>query len=271
MATDDFSLKVWRLHPDGCPISPADRTLRGTANEVGSRFCGPFTHANRAGWWLFSPVDLDVTWRGGREFDCEMKSTYSNADGRLITFLADGEAGVSPATWLTDERGGRTKFTWGLVEPGVVQIWTGCIFETPPGWGLQVRSPINCGDPSIRVMEAVLETDWLHYDIWLNVAFQRRNETVQFRRDGWPPLAQLVPLPRESYDAGWTVSEELLNRNTPEGERVFKYFLHYNEMKFARNGKQARQHGSNATKDSTIYYRERQRARRGTEGPDFPD
>jgi hypothetical protein len=236
--------------------------LRGTAHKGAARFCGPFTHANKAGWWLFPPVDVDITWRGGSEFDYELLTPYSNADYHLIRFLLDDSDGATPEKWISEE--GRTKFSWGLVEEGVVQIWTGCIFQTPPGWGLHLRSPINCAPSGFHVMEAVLETDWLQYDIWLNLAFHREGERISLRREAWPPVAQLVPIRREAYAEEWGLEEETLNRHTPEADRVFRYYVEYNEKKFARGGRQPlSRNDPSLTKDSTTYYRERRRLREG--------
>jgi hypothetical protein len=257
MSSEELSLKVWRLHPQGSPIAPADRTLRGTANKAATRFCGPFTHANRAGWWLFPPVDVDITWLGGTDFDHEVLTEYEDADSHLMHFLLDGSDGASPEKWLP-----RTKFTWGLVEPGVVQIWTGCIFQTPPGWGLHIRSPINCAPRGFHVMEAMLETDWLQYDIWMNLAFHNEGERVSLRRDAWPPIAQLVPVRRESYAEDWGFDEETLHRRSAEANRVFEYYVEYNEKKFARGGKHRLvREDPTLTKESTTYYRERRRLR----------
>ena len=61
------------------------------------------------------------------------------------------------------------------------------LFETPPGWGLQLRSPINMRTPGFHVMEAMLETDWLQQDIWLNLVFHREGEKIELRREQWPP------------------------------------------------------------------------------------
>src|SRR5690348_4713172 len=47
LPVNDRNLKVWRLHPQSCPIVPAEKTLHGTANRAAVRWCGPFTHANR--------------------------------------------------------------------------------------------------------------------------------------------------------------------------------------------------------------------------------
>lgn len=255
---EGLGLKVWRLHPDGCRIVPADRSLMGTAHPGATRYCGPFTHANKAGWWVSSPVDIDITWHGGTEFEHELLTPYSNADLRLINFLIDEADGVSQRNWLSPE--GRTKFTWGEVQPGVVQIWTGCVFQTPPGWGLQIRSPINCAPRGYHIMEAMLETDWLHYDIWMNLVFHNEGDRVSLRRDQWPPIAQLVPVRRESYETKWTIEEELVNRKTDEANRVFEYYIQYNEKKFSRGGRQRRSsEDPTVMKDSTTYYRERRR------------
>lgn len=273
MATEEFILNVWRLHPHGCPIIPAEKTLKGSANQAGVRRCGPFTNANKAGWWMFPPVDIDIVWRGGKDFEWELLTPYADDDYQLIRFLVDDAAEARVHAWLPE--GGRTKFTWGLVEKGVVQIWTGCMFETPPGWGLHIRSPINFPPRACHVMEAVLETDWLQYDIWLNVIFDQRDQLVQLRREEWPPIAQIIPVRHESYDASWQMAEQLVNRNSPEASRVFDYFVEYNRKKFAGSGRDpASRTDPPVLKDSSTYYKERKRLlgspqignRRGSKG-----
>lgn len=256
MANEDFALKVWRMHPDACRLESAEKTLHGTAHRGAVRFCGPFTNANKGGWWVFPPVDVDITWHGGADFEHELLTPFENVDRDLVWFLTDEEDREHAAHWLGRE--GRTKFTWGLVEEGVVQLWTGCIFETPPGWGLHVRSPVNMPPRAFHVMEAVLETDWLQYDIWLNLAFDRVGEKAEIRREGWPPIAQLVPVRRESYDARWSMSDEMINRNSEDGERVFRFWLDYNRKKFAGTGTDPIPE-TDAAKDSTTYYKERKR------------
>jgi hypothetical protein len=258
LAPSPRRLKVWRLHPSGCRILPAEKTLDGTANRAGVRWCGPFTNANKSGWWVFPPVDIDIVWRGGSDFEYELLSDYSDADFHLIRFLIGEDEDVAVDRWLPPE--GRTKFTWGLVEEGVVQIWTGCMFQTSPGWGLHIRSPINFPPRPFHVMEAVLETDWLRYDVWLNIVFDRPHEPVEIRRDQWPPIAQLVPVPRESYDGRWQVDDELVNRNSTEANDAFEFFLQYNRKKFAGVGKDpASPDDPDVTKDSATYYKERKR------------
>jgi hypothetical protein len=254
-------LKVWRLHPSSCRIVSAEKTLHGTAHRGGVRWCGPFTNANKAGWWIFPPVDVDITWKGGRDFDYEVLTPYSDADSHLIRFLIRADEEVDVDRWLPDE--GRTKFTWGLLEDGVVQIWTGCMFQTPPSWGLHIRSPINFPPQPFRVMEAVLETDWLRYDIWLNIVFDRENEVARLRSGEWPPIAQIVPVPRETYDGRWRTEDELVHRRTPEANEAFEFFLQYNQKKFAASGTDPlTRDDPSLTKDSATYYKERKRVLR---------
>ena len=254
------TLRVWRLHPSSCPIVRAEKTLNGAAPRAAVRWCGPFTNANRAGWWVFPPVDVDIVWKGGSDFEYDVLTPFSDADYHLVRFLLrdDERADLDLDSWLPE--GGRTKFSWSLVDEGVVQIWTGCMFETPPGWGLHILSPINFAPQPFHVMEAVLETDWLRYDIWLNIVFDRENEVARLRRDQWPPIAQLVPVPRETYDAQWQAEQELVHRNTPEANEAFEFFLQYNQKKFAGDGRDPRSSDdSSPTKDSATYYKERKR------------
>jgi hypothetical protein len=151
-----------------------------------------------------------------------------------------------------------------MVDTGTIQVWTGCIFQTPPGWGLQIRSPINFPPRACHIMEAVLETDWLYYDIWLNIVFDRPGELVQFRRDEWPPIAQLVPVRREGYDARWGYEEQTVNRNTQEASEVFEYFVEYNQKKFAGTGTAPIPNSTpQGYKDQSTYYKERKRLLKG--------
>jgi hypothetical protein len=48
-----FYLRIWRLHPQGVDVCPAEKTLRGGASSAALRWCGPFAHANAYGFWVF--------------------------------------------------------------------------------------------------------------------------------------------------------------------------------------------------------------------------
>lgn len=66
-------------------------------------------------------------------------------------------------------------------------------------------------------MEGIIETDWMQYDIWLNLVFDEKETKISLRRDQPFPLAQITPISREAYDSDWSVSDQMINRDTEEG------------------------------------------------------
>ena len=266
MATSGNKLKVWNLHPKAARVIKAERTLNGTGHPGALKLCGPYTYANQSGFWLFPAVDVDIMWKGGKEFEVRYHEEFDDSDFHLLRKLVLPQDTFSDGMWSL-QGVGRNKFTFGMVEDGVVQMWTGNIFETPPGWCLHIRSPVNWPPRSCYVMEGVLETDFMQQDIWTNIVFTRPGEWVEFRKDGWPPLAQLQVIRREGFTEKWEVFNEMVNRDTPEASRVFEYWVNFNEQKFARGGKQAVLPDMSRTKDGTTFYKEKARCLGGAMEP----
>lgn len=240
-----MELKIWRIHPQGITIIPAEKTLAGTANPSGVKFCGPFTNANKYGFWVLPPVDIDLIWRNSGEIEHKVLSEWNDTEIPIVKNLLKSE---DPETFkeFTDSFGGRVKIDCGRVEPNIVQIWTGVMLQTSPGWGLLVRSPINMNmDAPYRIQEGIIETDWLKYDIWINVAIQRKEEIVKLRRNMC--FAQFVPVPRQAYDENWNISQEMINRNSQEAEESYKGWVNYNYDKWIKKNK----------KDSATYIKTR--------------
>lgn len=261
-----MDLKVWRLHPEGCRIAKAEKTVFGTANKAATKWCAPYSQANSLGWHLWPPSDVDIMWKGPKTFEYRHISEYSDYDYHFVRGMLKSTDNADPDKWCIP--GGRTKFTWGAADDDVVQIWTGIILQTPPGWCLQIRSPINCELPHrfynlgaiCSVQEGILETDWMQYDLWINLKFHVRNKWVYLRRVQQFPIAQIVPVKRETMGE-WSIQESAVNRETPEGEKVFKYWVDYNQRKFASGGKQRLSADDpSLVKDSTTYYRKRKEA-----------
>jgi hypothetical protein len=258
------NLNVWRVHSQACKIKQAEKTCLGTANEAAVKWCGPYTSANQFGFWLYPPVDMQFVYDGNRFiYDTEK---YSNEDYVTVKSLVKSSDKSVVEKWCMPDTG-RTKFTWGAAEQNVVQIWTGLIFETPPGYCLQIRSPINFPKTDYHVMEAILETDWMHYDIWINLVCDTNNKQITITKDF--PIAQLIPIKRESTK-DWEIKEEHINRNTKKANYVFKYWLNYNKKKFENGGKQLLSSDGSLTKDSTTYFREKKRLLDGEDKPKCP-
>lgn len=253
---NDFDIKIWRLHPKSAIIKKAEKTLNGNANKSGIQFCRPYSSANSTGFWIFPPVDLDLMW-DGEKCTYHLQEQWPHTEHDIVKSLVKDSDNVDVNKFAPIE--GRTKLTLGEVENNIVQLWTGCIFKTPPGWCLHVRSPINCETPDFRIMEGVLETDWMYYDIWLNIVIKTKNKSIKLRKNEWPPIAQIIPIRRETTDADWKISsDEIVNRNTPESNKIFEYWLQYNKQKFDSGGKQALT--KDRKKDSGTFWKKRQEA-----------
>lgn len=248
-----MEMKVWKLHPQACRIAHAEKSCTGSANKAGVKWCGPYSTANQTGFWLYSPIDIDFVFENN-EFKIINSENYSAEDYDLVKSLIKPEDNSNYNKW-TFPGTGRTKTTFSLVEPNVMQLWTGLIFQTAPGWCLQIRSPVNFPYCGFNIVEAVLETDWLQYDIWMNISVTSPGTVIRLRKE--LPLAHLIPIRRESFKDEWEIKEEIINRNTPEAEEVFKYWLYYNKQKFEFGGNQSLT--PELTKDSTTYFREKNR------------
>lgn len=258
---DEFTLKVWRVHPHGIKIVPADASLHGEAHPAALKYCGPYTHANKFGFWIFPPADLDIVWRGAGEFEYHILSEWPDEEISVVRSLVKADDPLEGKLFMESFRG-RRKVECGVVDDNICSVWTGCIFETPPGWALHIRSPINTNlHAPYRIQEGILETDWMRYDIWINVAVLRQDTVVSLRRDQWPPMAQLVPVRRESYDSQWILSEERINRESESGNRVYLDWADYNYKKFVHLSPEK-------PKDSSTYFRERSRILLGRNVPE---
>ena len=244
--TADSTIEVWRLHPDGCRVAPADPLVGGAAPESARRFCGPYMQANRAGFYVYSPVDVDLTHHASDTWEWSVAGHFwSDAEVVSVDAMCAGVLTPDMGRFLPRNK----LFLSGSGhEPAcTAQLWTGCIFRTPPGWALWVRSPVNRAEQwPFRVEEAVLETAWLQQDVWLNLHFLEHGALAQLRRDG-PPIAQLIPIPYAAYD-DWSVREHSLDPADPESARVFSWWRRYNEEKFCPAA---------GDKDSRIYHRRR--------------
>ncbi len=255
MTKSELTLEVWRLHPNGIRIVPADAKLLGEAPPGALKWCGPFLYANKAGWWVYPPADIDLVYKPVDEkgtydvkydsdpevqalnrmpgyFDYRVLSEYAHEEQAVI-----GEM-IQPQHQFRGDQ--RELYHFGYVEMNIVSIWTGCIFKTPPGWCLQVRSPINLNfDQPFRIQEGMLETDWMQYDIWMNLKFFRYNEWATLRRNQQYPLAQLVPVRRESYDEKWRLQDKVLNgagADQKQAEKIFDSWNAYNYKKWSAHG-----------------------------------
>ena len=95
-------------------------------------------------------------------------------------------------------RGYSPPFLTALPELGGVQIWTGLLAKTRPGWSLLVRPPVNLPPVAgLTAWEGVIETDLWFGPLFTNVRLTRTDVAVHIRAN--TPFLQVQPVPQLAY------------------------------------------------------------------------
>ena len=189
-------LQFHRLIEQARPPQRADRSAAGTLPTRAYRYCDAVTSAAGFGWWVFTPMDLQLIWDGDKIF-----WYYDGADDWMP---------LSPSTQFPNFssafdqaapaalRGCAPPFLTALPEPGMLQIWTGLMARTAPGWSLLIRPPANLPGPGgYAHYEGIVETDAWFGPLFTNLRLTCTHTPVHLRADF--PLLQVQPLPREAY------------------------------------------------------------------------
>ena len=89
-------------------------------------------------------------------------------------------------------------FLGALPEPGILQIWSGLIAKTKPGWSLLVRGLANLPrSVGYDVFEGVVEADDWFGPLFINIRLTQTGASIEFDPDR--PLFQVQPVLREAY------------------------------------------------------------------------
>jgi len=187
--------QFYRLIPGAPDPRRADRSADGTLPMIAYRYCEAIASASAFGWYLYPPLSFSLIWDG-----TEIAWTYEGADGWyplrgaqypgfLETFgkvAPDGLGQLAP-TFLAQGK-----------LPGVVQIWSGYLARTAPGWALLSRGTANIPrTQGYESYEGIIESDTWFGPLFTNVRLTRTNSPVEFHMRY--PLFQVQPLLRESY------------------------------------------------------------------------
>jgi hypothetical protein len=185
-------LRFYRAFEAARAPQRADRSAAGTLPTRAFRYCDAATTAAGFGWYVFAPIQFSLLWDGDDVF-----WTYPALDAWLKLETAQ----LPDMRQRFDEfaphsvKGCAPPFLSALVEPGVVQIWTGLFARTMPGWSLNIRPPANLPQPGGFVLyEGIVETDRWFGPLFTNVRMTRTDVPVRFSAD--MPLIQVQPLPR---------------------------------------------------------------------------
>ena len=197
---DTSVVEFCRFIPQASFPKRAERSGAGYVPSRAMRYCDALTSATGYGYWVFPPMDLRLLWDGEQVFwsygDDESWMPLSGTDSGAVQFpdyasrfdheAPPGFAGYSPP------------FLSAMPELGGVQIWTGLLAKTRPGWSLAVRLPVNLPPiPALTAWEGIVETDiWLG-PLFVNVRITKTDVPVHIRAD--TPLVQVQPVPQLAY------------------------------------------------------------------------
>ena len=189
-----------KLIPDGRPPKRADRSGAGFLPGRAMRWCDAMTTATGYGYWLFPPIDMQLTWDGEQIFwsygDAACWLPLSAAASGAVQF--PGFSSQFDAMAPEQLAGFSPPFLSALPELGGVQIWTGLLARTRPGWSLNVRLPVNLPPtPGLTAWEGIVETDHWFGPLFTNFRITRTDFPVNLRAQ--TPFMQVQPVPQAAY------------------------------------------------------------------------
>jgi hypothetical protein len=173
----------------------ADRSAAGTLPTRASRYCDAVSAASSFGWWVFPPMDFSLLWDGYDIYwSWEDEPEWQILSAVQFPDFADRFDQTAPNA----VRGCSPPFLTVLPEPGLVQIWTGLIARTAPGWSLLIRPLANLPTKGgFALYEGIIETDQWFGPLFTNLRLTCTHKQVNFAAAF--PLAQVQPLPRLAY------------------------------------------------------------------------
>ena len=195
-----------KIIPDGRDPKRADRSGAGSIPGRAMRYCDALTTATGYGYWLFPPIDIRLLWDGDQVF-------WSFGDTTAWLPLSGTASGAAQFPGFAEHfdqiappelRGYSPPFLTALPELGGVQIWTGLLARTRPGWSLNVRLPVNLpGVPGLTAWEGIIECDHWFGPLFNNFRITKTDFPVHLRSQ--VPFLQVQPLAQLAY------REDILN------------------------------------------------------------
>jgi Family of unknown function (DUF6065) len=204
-----------RLIPSARMPQRADRSAAGSLPTRAFRYCEAATSAAAFGYYLFPPIGFSVQWDGydimwtfeGAGDWFPLKSAQFPGFRDHFDSLAPDEIKEFSPPFLS-----------ALQEPGLLQLWTGLVARTAPGWSLLVRAPANLPRTGgWEPYEGIVETDRWFGPLITNLRLTKTNVPIDFKPDF--PLLQVQPIPRHVYEDATLNNYEIvpeLAQLTPE-------------------------------------------------------
>ncbi|WP_194908683.1 DUF6065 family protein [Catenulispora rubra] len=215
------------------PVAPS-AAARGALPSRAVSYCPPVTAATGLGWYLFPPVDFALRWNAeSLEFTllaANEPTRWQSMAGGVELRLPQADEVVQDVvdTHPQDAEAVRENATMFIgadpMLPDLVDISTGIVARTAPGWALLVRSCANFPPRTgIQILEGVLETSWYRFCVPVLLRVAKTGEVVRFHRE--VPMAMLQPVPEELLSRGALDLPEGRPGVATMGDDVWREFL----------------------------------------------
>ena len=193
-----------RLYPGAVPPMRADKAALGLMPVLAFRHCEAMRIASSFGWYAFPAEEVRLRWNGSDVFVHGEEGWQPLMRAELPGFGAYWDEHVPP-----DLAGLHPPFLTRLQMPGLVQIWTGLLCSTAPGWSVLVRPPANMRPSFLYAPhEGVIETDRFQpCPIFMNIQLLATDVDIVIPK--LVPLLQVQPLWRETYGEQAHVAHEI--------------------------------------------------------------
>ena len=183
--------------PD-CPAPQrGDRSAGGGLPTRAFRYCDPVTTASAFGWYVFPPIGFSLMFDGA-----EVIWTYDGAEhwfplsrsAQFPHFAAHFDESAPE-----DVRGFSPPFLSAFLEPGLVQIWSGWIARTAPGYSLLIRPVPNLSQSiGYQLFDGMVETDHWFGPLFTNLRITRSDVPIDFKPG--LPMFHVQPVLRSLYE-----------------------------------------------------------------------
>jgi hypothetical protein len=198
-----------RLIPSARLPQRADRSAAGILPTRAYRYCEPSTAASGFGYYIFPAMDFSVRFDGYDVLWTHQGATEWFPIPKLGTIQFPGFREYFASLAPPECADYAPPFLAVLEIPGYMQIWSGLVARTAPGWSLLVRSPANFGRPGgYEPFEGVVETDRWFGPLFTNIRLLKTDTPIDFRQEH--PMLQVQPIPRIAYQEATLNNYELV-------------------------------------------------------------
>lgn len=184
----------------------ADRSAAGSLPTRAFRYCEPSTSASGYGYYVFPPISFSLMWDGQ-----DIMWTFAGAPDwmPLKSVQFPGFRDQFDAVAPPEIQEFAPPFLVSLQESGLVQVWTGIIARTAPGWSMLIRAPANVPRKGgYEPFEGIIETDRWFGPLLTNIRLTKTDVPIDFSAEF--PLLQVQPIPRHAYEDATLNNYELV-------------------------------------------------------------